>query len=792
MRLRTRIAVTFVLLLTTVMATALSIVSIANHDNAAREVNRQLDVGASVFRRLIETNRRQLTQAAQAVAQDFGFREAIAAHDSDTIISALQNSGSRIGAAMVVLTSLDGRVLAASGSTAKAGNAFLPVTTLLAGTRSADSASSIFVEGGRIFELVMTPVRSPLPIAYVAMGFELDAAAAMELSSVTGLDVTLSIGRGGSESHIVQTSAHSHDPKSETNERKLSLSEIPGAEVTATLSRSLKDARAPFDRLSNVLYAVAVASLLATSLAAVWLARNITRPLHNLTSAVDRIRAGEYDAVLKIERQDELGTLAEGMQMMQSAVDSRDQAIRQLAYRDSLTGLMNRTAFVDALREILAREPQTAVAVINIDRFRRINECLGYSVGDEVLKEVGQRLSGAPNIVRAVARLAGDQFAAFACLPPNNSDADWASALLMRLSEPIQVQKQPIDVTATLGIATSPKDASDVDELLRCAELALSRARRFKHSVDFYESSLKPATPDQLSLLGELQAAVDQDQLRLAFQPKIDLASSKVAGAEVLLRWQHPTRGLLSPGKFIPFAEQTGFIRRLTRWTLNAAIAQAALWWRSGSPLPLSVNISADDLADPTLDQRIAAALVQHELPPALLTLEVTESGFIDDPEGALRVLQSLSLLRVRLSIDDFGTGYSSLSYLTRMPVDEIKIDRSFIDGLKTDSDFVAIVRATIEMSHSLGLTIAAEGIETHVAANILQEMKCDTGQGYLYGRPMLVEELQRWLVGRDRMPVDKTRRQFDVEGILSLTDDTNILHVARPGLNRSRGRVKS
>jgi diguanylate cyclase (GGDEF)-like protein len=784
MRLRTRIAITFVLLLAAVMATALSIVSIANHNNAAREVNRQLDVGASVFRRLIETNRRQLTQAAQAVAQDFGFREAIAAHDTDTIVSALQNSGSRIGAAMVVLTSLDGRVIAASGSTAKTGRAFLPVKTLLADTRNADSASTIFVEGGRIFELVMTSVRGPLPIAYVAMGFELDAAAAQELASVTGLDVTLSIGRGGRESYIVQTSAHAHDPQRETNERKISLSEIPGAEVTATLSRSLKEARAPFDRLANVLYAVAAASLLATSLAAVWLARNITRPLQNLIAAVDRIRAGRYDTVLKIERQDELGTLAEGMQLMQSAVDSRDQAIRQLAYRDSLTGLMNRTAFADSLRQILADEPRTtvAVAVINIDRFRRINECLGYSVGDEVLREIGHRLTAAPNIVGAVARLAADQFAAFACLAPRGSDADWASSLLMRLSEPIRVQTRPIDVTATMGIVVSPNDAADVDELLRCAELALSRARRVKRSVDFYESSLKPATSDQLSLLGELQAAVDQDQLRLAFQPKIDLASSRVAGAEVLLRWQHPTRGLLSPGTFIPFAEQTGFIRRLTRWTLNAAIARAALWWRSGNPLPLSVNISADDLADPTLDQRIAAALVQHELPPALLTLEVTESGFIDDPEGALRVLQSLSLLRVRLSIDDFGTGYSSLSYLARMPVDEIKIDRSFIDGLKTDSDFVAIVRATIEMSHSLGLTVAAEGIETHVAANILQQMKCDTGQGYLYGRPMLVEDLQRWLAGRDRMPVDKTRRQFDVEGALSLTDDTNILHLIRPG----------
>ena len=220
-----------------------------------------------------------------------------------------------------------------------------------------------------------------------------------------------------------------------------------------------------------------------------------------------------------------------------------------------------------------------------------------------------------------------------------------------------------------------------------------------------------------MSLLGELRRALEQDELRLFYQPKIELATGRVAGAEVLLRWQHPTRGLLSPAAFIPFAEQTGFIRRITRWALDRAMAQGAAWHRSGSPLQLAVNISADDLADPQLARRVAGLLTRHQLSPSLLTLEVTESGFIEDPVSALAMLDALAKLRVSISIDDFGTGYSSLSHLARMPADEVKIDRSFVQGLESDVEYAAVVRSAIDMGHSLGLKVVAEGIETEFAA---------------------------------------------------------------------------
>jgi diguanylate cyclase (GGDEF)-like protein len=461
-----------------------------------------------------------------------------------------------------------------------------------------------------------------------------------------------------------------------------------------------------------------------------------------------------------MQRRDELGSLAEGIQVMQSAVRSRDQSIRRLAYEDALTGLMNRAAFNTRLEEALrAGGDGVAVAVINLHRFRRINEHLGYTVGDAVLKTIAARLTAGPYPAGQVARLAADQFAAFMPLRATDSLQTWGATLLVRLSDPIVVASQPIDITATLGLARSPADASSADELLRCADLALERARREKRGQASYEPAMKPAERDQLSLLGELRQAVDNDELRLFFQPKVELASGRIAGAEVLLRWQHPTRGLLGPGAFIPFAEQTGFIRQITRWTLEQSLACSAVWLAAGLALPLSVNVTVDDINDENFHLRVANALARHRLPPSLLTLEVTESGFIDDPARAIAMLDALAHLGLHLSIDDFGTGYSSLSHLARMPVHEVKIDRSFIQGLESDAEFAAVVRSAIDMGHSLGLQVVAEGIETEAAARRLTEMHCDVAQGYLYAKPMAQAEFERWLEHRPRVPVPPAAR---------------------------------
>jgi diguanylate cyclase (GGDEF)-like protein len=763
--LRTRIALTFLLLLAAVLAAALLAVSETNRRNVERDAGLRLDAGTLAFSRLLDSNRRQLTHAAHAVAADYGFRDAVSTNDTDTLVSALENSGTRIGAAMVVLTSLDGEVLASSGSQFRRGMRF-PLPPVRLDSVDGDNASGFIVDNGRIYQLVAVQVSSPLPVAWIAMGFELDTAAARELAGITGLNVTLSVNSKGRWTDTVSTLAADAQHGTDVVSRRIELSKTDHTEIVAVLSRSLAAARAPFESLTRALFLIAAISLVAFALAAFWLARNITRPLQDLTRAVGRMRDGSYDVPLGVQRRDELGVLAEGLTLMQTAVQSRDHSIRRLAYEDTLTGLMNRTAFGAALERAVAGSDAApiAVAVMNLHRFRRINEHLGYAVGDAVLIKIAQRLAAVPSVHSQVARLAADQFAAFTRLQDAQSLQTWGTSLLVALSDPVFVEAQPIDITATLGLALAPPGATSADELMRCADLALERARRDKRPLALYEATQNPAAPAQLSLLGELRHAVEYDELRLFFQPKIELSSGRVAGAEVLLRWQHPTRGLLGPAEFIPFAEQTGFIRKLTRWTLDRAIAQGAQWQRAGTPLALAVNISADDLADARLDSRVAGMLTRHQLPPPLLTLEITETGFVEDPTRALQMLDAVATLGVTLSIDDFGTGYSSLSHLARMPVHEVKIDRSFVQGLESDLEFVPVVRSAIDMGHGLGLKVVAEGIETEVAARRLRDMGCDVAQGYLYARPMPLEALEKWLEGRDRVPVIAVPVDFQVE----------------------------
>ena len=721
MSLRTRIALTFLLLLTAVLTAALAAVSIANRGNEARAVKQQL-----------ESNRRLLRSAAAGVANDSAFRDAVADHDTDTLVSVLANSRDRVNAALAILTSLDGRVIAASGSRAPA-DSQVPVAALRLAGSAGSGVPSVMIDDGRLYQIVAVEVTTPLPVAWIVMGFELDPDAGKGLANIKGIGVSL-LTRSASGWQQVLTERASNEAPAPSGRAASRLDAAGSPAQSQSLAQPLADARAPFERLTTMLFTIACLSVIGFASAAFW-----------------------------------IGVLAEGLQLMRAAVMSRDQSIRRLAYEDALTGLMNRTAFSARLGQTLieARGAPIGVAMINLHRFRRINEHLGYAVGDAVLTRTAARLADVPSVNTAVARLAADEFAAFARLRDGTDLRAWGESLLVALSEPVLVETQPIDISATIGLALSLDAGSAPDDLLRCADLALEQARREKRSVAIYDDAREVSARDQLSLLGELRRALEQDELRVFYQPKIELSTGRVAGAEVLLRWQHPTRGLLSPAAFIPFAEQTGFIRQITRWTLDRAIAQGAAWHRSGSPLQLAVNISADDLADAQLDRRVAALLTRHQLPPSLLTLEVTESGFIEDPVSALAMLDALAKLRVLISIDDFGTGYSSLSHLARMPADEVKIDRSFVQGLESDVEYAAVVRSAIDMGHSLGLKVVAEGIETEFAAQRLRGFGCDVGQGYLYAKPMPCEQLIRWLDGKQRAPVIAIPIDFDAEEVV-------------------------
>jgi diguanylate cyclase len=314
------------------------------------------------------------------------------------------------------------------------------------------------------------------------------------------------------------------------------------------------------------------------------------------------------------------------------------------------------------------------------------------------------------------------------------------------LSEPLTLEGHLVDIGASTGIAAYPEHGEDADTLMRRADVAMYSAKRAGSGFEVYDPRYEQSTPVRLSLLGELRHAVEHDQLALVFQPRIGLRRRTAGAAEALLRWDHPERGIVLPDSFVPFAEQTGYIKAVTRWVLNGAFRQCAAWRARGIDVQVSVNISARDLHNPDFPRTLSELAAAHDVKPESVTLEVTESAVMEDPAHALAILARLHALGVRLAIDDFGTGYSSLAYLKRLPVHELKIDKSFVIGLARDRDDAAIVRATIDLAHHLGLSVTAEGVEEGRVLDTLRRLGCDHAQGDYISPPVPAAALESWL----------------------------------------------
>ena len=424
------------------------------------------------------------------------------------------------------------------------------------------------------------------------------------------------------------------------------------------------------------------------------------------------------------------------------------EALRQLTYRDPLTGLPNRALLQERLFAALHQDGQpVALLMMNLDRFREVNNTLGHHNGDIVLQEVGQRLRDVLGDGERAARLRGDEFG---ILIPGGDTAfaqQVAAKILKALQQPIMVERLPIELGASIGIAAAPEHARDGEILMRRADLAMQAAKRLGSTVMVYTAECDPYNPLGLVLLSELRRALEADQLSLHYQPKIDLKSGRIIGAEALIRWRHPKRGMVAPDQFIGLAEQGGLIKPLTRWVLQQAIDQANQWLRQGTRLPVSVNISARNLHDPQLADQVSALLDEKQVPAEMLELEITESAMMADPPRAAQTLRQLQERGVEMAVDDFGTGYSSLVYLSKLPVAEIKIDKSFVLGMsaRKEEDTV-IVRSTNDLGHNLGLKVVAEGVEDRRTYDLLASFGCDAAQGYYMAKPMAARDFGTWL----------------------------------------------
>ena len=424
--------------------------------------------------------------------------------------------------------------------------------------------------------------------------------------------------------------------------------------------------------------------------------------------------------------------------------------IEHQALHDGLTGLPNRDLLRrrvdDALAEARRRGSGVAVLLLDLDRFKEVNDTLGHQSGDLLLQGLAARLSTLIRNTDTVARLGGDEFAV---VSPGAGDAESAMALAERiragLDEPFALAGLTVQVEASIGIALFPEHGDDVEALIRHADVAMYNGKK-THRTMLYSAKEDHYSPDRLALVGELRRAIANGELVVHYQPRIELASGEVRTVEALVRWDHPERGLLSPGEFLPLAEHTGLIRPLTRYVVDAALADCAHWVAEGLRPGVSVNLSSRDLLDADLPAEVESFLAKHRVDPTLLEVEITENTILTDPERARMVLERLRSLGVRLSIDDFGTGFSSLGQLRRLPVDVLKIDKSFVFNMDNDENDDVIVRSTIELGHNLGLRVVAEGVETQETWHRLTQLGCDTAQGYFISRPLPRLVLVEWL----------------------------------------------
>jgi diguanylate cyclase (GGDEF)-like protein len=422
-----------------------------------------------------------------------------------------------------------------------------------------------------------------------------------------------------------------------------------------------------------------------------------------------------------------------------------------LALHDPLTDLPNRSLFRDRIDQAVrtARRDGTrlAVLIIDLDRFKEINDTLGHHTGDLLLQQVGPRLQGTLRDSDSVARLGGDEFGVLVPSLTEVSDA-WKVADKIRTSmeEPFTAKDMTLEVEASIGFALYPDHAGDVDELLQRADVAMYVAKEARTGYEAYAVERDKYSPERLSLLGELRRAIDNGEIVLHYQPKVNISTGRPTGVEALARWQHPQRGLLPPDQFIPLAEPTGLMGPLTAYILERAVGQCRAWRDQGLDLGVAVNISVRNLQDPGFAYQVVRILRERDLEPEHLELEITESAIMQEPTRALEVVKQLRAVGVRLSIDDFGIGHSSLAYLKRLPVGELKIDRSFVMNLPADENDSVIVRSTIDLGRNLGLNVVAEGVETEEALKELATLGCHVAQGFYLSRPLPPEDLTGWL----------------------------------------------
>ena len=761
--LGTRLALQFAALFAAAMMAVALALSLLVASSLSGQVERELGASGAVFDRLWQQRADELGGTGATLARDFGFRSAVATGDEATLRSALDNVRSRARVSEAFIVGVDASVHGLRDGAARADAA------RLWDALDQGRTGGVAVLDGRARQLVAAPILSPQLTGWLVLAADIDQRRMRGLEQLSAVPLQAGVmvrqhgqwwsvtGREG----VAAAKGFAPEPG-----RLVSIAGPDGGalalarpiqtmggdqQAVLLLSYPRALAYAQQERLLAALAVLTLIGLLAVALVTWRASGRIIRPLVRLDLAAARIAEGANERV-EVRGDDELARLGRTFNRMAGEIEERERRITHLAFNDTLTGLPNRAMFHEQLElQLAAREAGgggIAIHCLDLDNFKAVNDTLGHPAGDQLLVVSGERLARAAH-GHFVARLSGDEFVVIQQLDAESGAVErLARAMLEALSQPLTIDGQLVQPSTSIGIALFPQDGADSSTLMRNADLALYRAKENgRGTFAYFEEALNQRAQLRSRLEADLRVAIREGQFEMLFQPLFDLASGAISSFEALIRWHHPTRGLVSPLDFIPVAEETGLIIPIGEWAMRAACREAAQW---PDGIRVAVNVSSIQFSHPALAETVLSALAGGGLSPDRLEIELTESIFLEGDEATLANLHRLRALGVRIALDDFGTGYSSLSYLQSFPFDKLKIDQSFIRNLLARPGASAVVRAIIELAAALGMETTAEGVEDPAQLEELRLQGCSTVQGYLFSRPINAQAVQALLAKQD------------------------------------------
>jgi len=768
---RNRLAVFMMATLVVVQgATALTVYRVTRQALVTQSEHR-LTQSAELFSQQLDALSQRVADSVQVLSLDYPLRQAVASQNDQTVLSALRNHGRRVGATRMQWIGLDGTIRGDTAVPDSVGKAF-DFPDMLDDAASDGKARGISILGGKAYWIVLVPVIAPIPIAYIGAHIPLDDAMIDRLRRLSSLpaEVVLATNKGAGGWEVLAKSVEGpdvlpqllpegappalfkpvlmHQGKRSDIVMASALDVRHGPPIVAVVGVSLDEALKPYQPVIFAALGLLLVGLLAALFGTGLIARTVAKPLEVLAAVARRIAGGDYTPPEPTTQTDEIGQLSGALGNMVVAIGEREERIRFQASHDAVTGLPNRASLIEQVDALLRANPgkETAMLVVGVPRLQEIVNTLGHDFRDRLMRFVGERLCAAADQDGGhVARVSDIAFAAW--WPSWHQSERLAHHLAGAVGDVYREGDVTVDIAAAVGIALAPEHGDQAGLLLQHADIALHDAlAKVEERIVVYDPAKDKHRSDRLSLMRDLREALDVGGLNLHCQPKIDLASNLVAGAEGLVRWTHPVRGFVPPDSFIGLAEETGNIRRLTSWVLDSGVKQAADWNRRGMRIRMSVNLSVRDLGDPMLAERVIALLKHHEVDPSDVVLEITESAIMGEPDAAIRMLRSLADQGIDLSIDDFGVGQSSFAYLRRLPVREIKIDQSFVLKLANSPEDATIVRSIVELGHNLGYKVTAEGVEDEGSFSFLREIGCDYAQGYYISKALPSDGFDRFV----------------------------------------------